>query len=136
MILIINTSNKDGFEIILANKKNDFLIKKVKGNFNYSEKLLVNIDKLLSKTNSNISKLKGIGVVVGPGGFSSIRVGVATANALVYALNLPIVALKSSDFLNNNELVEKVFLDYKKNPKKQLAMPYYDRDPNITLPKK
>lgn len=136
MILIINTCLKNSFEIIIVSRKNDFKVKKFSGGFNCSEKLLTGIDSLLKKIKADASQLKVVAVVIGPGGFTSVRIGVAVANALGYSLNLPIIGLRAGDFSNNNELVEKVFLESKTSKRGKLVLPYYDRKPNITMIKK
>jgi tRNA threonylcarbamoyladenosine biosynthesis protein TsaB len=136
MILIINTSTKDCFELLLAKKKNEFKAVKVKGSFNQAEKLLPEIDKLLKKEKVKKEKLTGIGVVTGPGGFTSIRIGVAVANVFGFALSLPIIGVKASEFEDNKQLAELVFSKARTTAKAKLVLPFYDREPNITMAKK
>jgi tRNA A37 threonylcarbamoyladenosine modification protein TsaB len=136
MILIINTCIKKSFEVILLFNKNNFKIKKINGDFNCAERILVEIDKLLIKNRVGVEKIKSIGVVVGPGGFTSVRIGVAVANALSYALKLPVIEIKNNDFSDNNTLINFVFLKSKDLKKIKLATPFYDRKPNIGNPKK
>lgn len=136
MILIINTSAKDCFELLLAKKKNEFKAVKVKGSFNQAEKLLPEIDKLLKKEKVKKEKLTGIGVVIGPGGFTSIRIGVAVANVFGFALGLPIIGVKATEFEDNKQLAELVFSKARTTAKAKLVLPFYDREPNITMAKK
>lgn len=58
-------------------------------------KLLPTISRLIKKTKHDWSKLSGIIVVSGPGPFSALRIGVATANALAFALKLPLYEMSS-----------------------------------------
>ena len=136
MILIINTAPKDYFEIILAPKKTEYKSLIVRGSFNQAEKLLPAIDKLLKKQKIKKEQLRGIGIVVGPGGFTAIRIGVAVANVFGYALNLPLIEIKVGEFTDPASLVELVYGKIKTTPKAKLVMPVYDREPNITLSKK
>jgi len=136
MILIINTTPADHLEIILANKRDDFKIKKVLGRFNQAEKLLPAISQLLQKNKIKAEKLRALGVVIGPGGFTSVRIGVAVANGLAYGLNLSVVGVKADEFADNNELVAKIFDRARGLKPAKLVMPFYDREPNITMPKK
>ena len=53
-----------------------------------SESLLAVIEKLLKKSKMKLSELSKITAHPGPGGFSSTRTGVATANALNFALGV------------------------------------------------
>lgn len=135
MILIINTTPADHFELLLVKRREDFKRKKVTGKFHHSEKLVPAIAAFLSANKISWDKLKGIGVVVGPGGFTSVRIGVAVANALAYARNLPIVGVKADTFKSPSELVEEVSARIKSVKPSQIVLPYYDREPNITVPK-
>lgn len=136
MILIINTTPSDYLEIILAEKKDSYQAKQVLGRFNQAEKLLPAIDKFLQAKKVKAEKIRAIGVVSGPGGFTAVRIGVAVANGLGYGLNLPVTGIKASEFKNNDELVLKIFEKVKIPTKTKLVMPYYDREPNITIKQK
>ena len=135
MILIINTSQNDHIEIILAKKAGSFKVKKISGNRQQAEKLLVSINILLKKNQVLTSQLKGIGVVSGPGGFTSLRIGIATANALAFGLRVPVVGVNAKDFVDNQGLAEKVFKKMTKAVKGRIVVPIYDREPNITKKK-
>ncbi|MBI3626803.1 hypothetical protein HY224_02050 [Candidatus Uhrbacteria bacterium] len=69
--------------------------------------------------------LKGIAVYNGPGEFTQVRQGVAWANALSWALGLPVQGVRLGDKLN-----------IKKGWSKNLVMPEYIREPNITKPRR
>lgn len=135
MILIINTTPADHLEIILANKKDDFKVKKIPGRFNQAEKLLPAVSKLLAAQKIKMEKIRAIGVVIGPGGFTAVRIGVAVANGLAYGLNLPIVGIKKDEFADNAELVANIFERANGAKPAKLVMPFYDREPNITMAK-
>lgn len=136
MILIINTTPSDHLEIILADKKDDFKVKKIPGKFNQAEKLLPAVANLLEAQKVKPEKLSVVGVVIGPGGFTSVRIGVAVANGMGYGLNLPIVAIKRDEFVDNAELTNKIFERARGAKPAKLVMPFYDREPNITTAKK
>lgn len=55
-----------------------------------SQVLLPMIDKILKKNNIKPSDICSIEVNAGPGSFTGTRVGVAIANALGFALNIPV----------------------------------------------
>lgn len=59
--------------------------------------LLPSIEKLLEEINATLSDIDIFGVVVGPGSFTGIRVGVAATNALAYALKKPVVAMTAHE---------------------------------------
>lgn len=58
-----------------------------------AEDLLPKIRSLLAEQGKRLHDLTGVLVITGPGSFSSLRVGVAAANALSYALNISLRAL-------------------------------------------
>ncbi|KPK16558.1 MAG: hypothetical protein AMJ62_05000 [Myxococcales bacterium SG8_38] len=60
-----------------------------------AENLFGYIESALSEADVSREELVGIGVVTGPGGFTSLRVGLATAKGLALGLDLPIVGVSS-----------------------------------------
>lgn len=131
MYLIINTIDDKSIEVILAKNQDDFKIKKVSGERRQSEKLLVAIERIMKDGKVTSKKLKGIAVVSGPGGFTSVRIGVAAANALAYAWKLPVVGLEKKEFTDNGELVAKALSKMEKKKVGGIVVPVYDREPNI-----
>ncbi len=73
--------------------------------------LLGYIDRLLRKNNVDIKDIDVFGVVVGPGSFTGIRVGVATVNAFAMANDKKIVEITSLEQLSDNNNM--VLLDCK-----------------------
>ncbi|TSC91481.1 MAG: putative protease [Candidatus Berkelbacteria bacterium Licking1014_96] len=102
-----------------------------------SEELLPAIDKLLKKNKVKTEDLGLIVVNIGPGSFTGTRVGVATANALSFGLDIPVIGVKGrekeiEDILRVGfELFQKGKIE-----KGTLAKPFYNKAPNITIPKK
>lgn len=64
-----------------------------------SRRLMVNITKLLQDCGIRIRDLRGIGVSVGPGSFTGLRIGVVTAKTLAQVLDIPIAGIVSLDLL-------------------------------------
>jgi tRNA A37 threonylcarbamoyltransferase TsaD len=94
--------------------------------------LLTYVDQLIRRSKTSFNKIKSIIVVRGPGPFTATRVGVAVANALGLALNIPIYGIKKTGSIDIAKLVNMVnLLPAPKTP----IRPYYDRPPNITKPK-
>jgi len=145
----------------LADAKGKILVyKKIKAEYQQAEKLLTAIEKIIVKYQQEIKKEKfirreqkflfpagfwsqilGIIVVQGPGGFTSLRIGIATANAMAWALQIPIVGVEwkmSKDDpveLQDKQLINFGLNKIKKIKKFKQVLPKYGREPNITIKK-
>ncbi len=67
-----------------------------------SRQLLAAIDCVMRDTGLTIDSLDGIGVALGPGSFTGLRVGVATAKGLALAADKPVVGFSSLAMLALN----------------------------------
>ncbi len=65
----------------------------------HGEQLLPSIARTLGEANIRRSRLTGIIVGTGPGAFTGLRVGLATAKALAHGLGLPIAGVPTGDAL-------------------------------------
>ena len=61
----------------------------------HSEKLLKQIDLLLSEAGCTLDDLDLLAVVNGPGSFTGLRIGIATVKGLAQVLNIPVVAVSA-----------------------------------------
>lgn len=66
---------------------------------NHSVELLERIKRLVSDCNLTLSALDGIAVAAGPGSFNGVRVAMATAKSLAFALNKPLVGISTLDIV-------------------------------------
>jgi tRNA threonylcarbamoyladenosine biosynthesis protein TsaB len=64
---------------------------------NHTRDLLPNIDAILRDVNLRIDHVTAIGVAIGPGTFSGLRVGVATAKMLAFPRSLPLIGVGTLD---------------------------------------
>lgn len=62
-----------------------------------SSKIIPALDGLFMKAGIPLKKIDAIAVGLGPGSFTSLRVGLSTAKGLAYALNKPIIGIPSLD---------------------------------------
>ncbi len=61
----------------------------------HAKRIIVEIDKLFQTAKATPSQLAGIGVGIGPGSYTGVRVGIATAKALAKGLNVPLVGVST-----------------------------------------
>lgn len=90
MILIINTSGKD-LEFVLGNKYKSVSVEK------QSVALATECEKFMDECGTKWNDLSAIGVVIGPGSFTGIRLGIAYAKGLAMGLNIPVVGISAFD---------------------------------------
>ena len=124
MTLYINTASYDQIIIALRKGNKDLAKKIIKVKNNQAEKLMPAIEALLKANRVKLGVLRKIVVANRGGSFTSLRIGVISANALAYALNIPV------------EAEEKSLKKNKKFGRYSLVEPIYDREPNIGAPKK
>lgn len=65
----------------------------------HSEKILPMIDEILKNSGYTIDDVELIAVSKGPGSFTGVRIGIATAKGLAFAKNVPIVGVSALEAL-------------------------------------
>lgn len=68
----------------------------------HSETLFDSIENILDTNKVSLGELNCLGVVVGPGSFTGIRIGLSVIKTFAYVHNLPIVAVNSLEVLAYN----------------------------------
>jgi len=63
--------------------------------FSHAEKLHVFIDELIKKKGISYDDLTAVALSAGPGSYTGLRIGTATAKGFCFALNIPLIALGS-----------------------------------------
>ena len=91
---IVNISNDEKVIATLSNKDS-----KQHAAFLHSA-----IKKILQENDINIGRLKAVGVTNGPGSYTGIRVGLATAKGLVFSLKIPLIALNTLEVLAHSAI--------------------------------
>lgn len=88
MILIINTSGPD-LEFVLDSKYKRVAADK------QSMLLPVETERFIVESGAKWSDISAIGVVVGPGSFTGIRIGIAYAKGLSMGLGIPVIPINA-----------------------------------------
>ncbi|MDW2958559.1 MAG: tRNA (adenosine(37)-N6)-threonylcarbamoyltransferase complex dimerization subunit type 1 TsaB [Alphaproteobacteria bacterium] len=90
MILVINTSGKD-LEFVLDDKYKSVVVEK------QSVALPTECEKFITECGASWREIDAIGIVVGPGSFTGIRLGIAYAKGIAMGLNIPVVGISAFD---------------------------------------
>jgi tRNA threonylcarbamoyladenosine biosynthesis protein TsaB len=65
----------------------------------HSEQLMPHVATVLEMAQVTLTDLSAIAVSIGPGSFTGLRIGLATAKALAYALKIPIIGVPTLEAL-------------------------------------
>lgn len=65
----------------------------------HGEQLLEVLDQLLASVGARVPELRGVIAGIGPGSFTGLRIGLATAKTIAYTLNVPIVGVSTTQAL-------------------------------------
>ncbi len=101
IILAISTSSSNASVALL---ENDTCIKELNiiNEKTHSEKLMPLIDELFSVTGLTLSEVSLIACDNGPGSFTGLRIGIATAKALAEVKKIPVIGISSLNALSYN----------------------------------
>jgi tRNA A37 threonylcarbamoyladenosine modification protein TsaB len=120
MILLIDSSQANLLRLSLTSKQVMMFDTIIKTHHTQSEKLLPLLEKQLTKHSLKLSDITRITVESRGEGFTNLRIGVTTANALGFALGIPVTPIKGKALKNKGITVVK---------------PEYSRPPHITIQK-
>lgn len=95
-----------------------------------AETLHARIEGLMQSQGRTIHDIGGVAAFQGPGSFTGLRIGLTVANTLAYALNVPVVAAQTDDWIHDS--VDRL----QAGDNDVAAMPHYGAEANITQPKK
>jgi tRNA threonylcarbamoyladenosine biosynthesis protein TsaB len=65
-----------------------------------SSQLAPIIDQLLKDTKISAKEIKSVAVASGPGSYTGLRIGVATAKGICYALQIPLIAINTLELMS------------------------------------
>jgi tRNA threonylcarbamoyladenosine biosynthesis protein TsaB len=94
-ILHLETSTKV-CSVALSKDGELFALKEVEEDgYAHGEKLTIFIEDVLKQAGIRATELAAVSVASGPGSYTGLRIGVATAKGLCYALSIPLIASDS-----------------------------------------
>src|SRR3989344_2848652 len=109
MLLKIDSTKREEVIVELVDKKLDLKDKLVQKQKLGSQVLLPLIVKILKKNKKTFADLSAIEVNTGPGSFTGTRVGVAVANALGFALDIPVLPTGRQDNGKKGKIVIPIY---------------------------
>ena len=80
--------------------------------FSHSENLHVFIEQVLKESNLQPKAIKSIAISAGPGSYTGLRIGVATAKGLCYGWDIPLIALPTLRILAEQVTYEFTDIEY------------------------
>jgi tRNA threonylcarbamoyladenosine biosynthesis protein TsaB len=98
LILSIETATQS-VGVALANEQGVVAHLEVRQGRRHAETVVPAVEQLLAHAEASMADITRIAVDVGPGLFTGLRVGVATAKAYALALDVPIVAISSLELV-------------------------------------
>lgn len=126
MILIIDTTKDHDIEVEIKKDNKTIAQKIITAQYSQAEKLLPLIDKVLKGKKLSLKDIKEVHVNNSGGSFTALRIGVVTANALGYALGVPVQPNAECRMKNVELRKEKIYV----------VEPIYGGEPNITVSSK
>ena len=114
-------------------KKKELVKKSIQPKY---DRVLFLLDSLLKKKELTTKDLDGIVVTTGPGPFTRLRSCVAIANALGFALNIPVLGYTEKQYKNIDACAKHAYVKLKKTKAPHFAIVHYGADPRITPSKK
>ena len=130
MILALKSAGENTRFILLDDQGKVLSEKDWQSGRSLAEGLLGQILDFLKRENTGLAALKGFIAFRGPGSFTSLRIVLATVNALAYALAVPNAGAEGEEWVKDGLGVLAGL------QKPQIITPLYDRGPNITQPKR
>lgn len=128
IILTIRTDKKDA-EIGLYDDETQIAYETWEAHRALAETLHIKINAMLQSYKKDWHDIEGVMVYQGPGSFTGLRIGISVANALAYALSVPIKEGVGDDWLSKS-------LEYTFESDKKFIVPFYGVEAIITSPTK
>lgn len=132
MILLLDSSRSSELRVGLIQKR--LIVLKRRFDRPASSQLLKLVDEVLRKQKVSVHDVRGIVVASGPGPFSALRTACALANAIGFALRIPVVGVRGA--LTMKQLAEQGMMKLQRAKLGVSVVPFYGKPPNITKAKK
>ena len=112
MLLCIETSGKNCSVALFEGLQLVSIREMHTEQFSHSENLHVFIEQVLKESNLQPKAIKAIAISAGPGSYTGLRIGVATAKGLCYGWDIPLIALPTLRILAEQVTYEFTDIEY------------------------
>lgn len=130
MILLVNLINP-GLPAVIFFKSGRAFFGRALGRAKSGALAVKEINRLKKERGLDLGKVKIFAALSGPASFSGIRSEMAIVNSLATALKKPVVIIDEKEIDNLSSAAEVIA----RKKAKKIALPVYDREPNITISK-
>jgi tRNA threonylcarbamoyladenosine biosynthesis protein TsaB len=96
VILVLDTATRTPVVAVAAPDGTVMAERRWQSRHRHGEELLGRLEEALSEIGVSRRDLTGVVVGIGPGSFTGLRIGMATAKTIAYALGIPIVGVSST----------------------------------------
>lgn len=97
-ILNIETST-DICSVCIAKDGEILSIRETERSYSHSEVIAIFIDECVTEANISMSDLDAVSISRGPGSYTALRIGAATAKGICFALDIPLISVGTLDAL-------------------------------------
>ncbi len=104
-ILAVETTSEFCCVALYYQNTRSYLYSDVKNS--HADMLLALVNRLLENAGLELKQVDAIGLVVGPGSFTGIRIGLSMVQGLAYGLNMPVVCINKLELLAQTALTHK-----------------------------
>lgn len=109
-ILVLDVSVSGCAVGLLKTDSEHFIEQRVETDRGQAEILIPMIDDVVRQSHLIMQDITCIGVTCGPGSFTGVRIGLATARSLGLALNIPVIGLSTLDVMSRYSDGKTLFL--------------------------
>jgi len=104
LVLAIDTSTRSS--VVAIGRDRPEAVSRRDVRHRHGSHLLAQIDEALDSASASIDDVTAVAVGTGPGSFTGLRVGLATAKTIAYTRSVPLIAVMSSDALRRAAVSE------------------------------
>lgn len=101
IILNIETST-DICSVCISKDSKVISIRETERSYSHSEVIATFIDECIKEAALSMKDLDAVAVSQGPGSYTALRIGTATAKGICFALSIPLIAIGTLDALKNS----------------------------------